>query len=316
MGGKSAKAPDYRGLEQVARMQLGFAQQQYNEAQPLAREISQMQIDAQRQQMAQAQDYYDYQMQTFRPLEQQIVASAQEFNTDAYRQQRAGEASAAAARAFGIARQSSERSAAARGVNPSSGAARGGDNALMLQEAAMRAQGMTGARQEAEQLGYARMLDAAGLGRNLAGASAAAYGGAVGAGGAGMGTFMMPGQAMQQGLAGAGGTFGQMAGMQSQLYGQSMGHRNELLSTGLGFAMGHFSDRRLKKDIRRVGVDDKTQLPLYEFRYLNDEENQLYVGVMSDDVNEYMPEAVNIEPNGYESVDYDKLGIPLIRVGG
>jgi hypothetical protein len=68
------------------------------------------------------------------------------------------------------------------GVNPNSGRFAGMQTASGLALAANRAAAMTGTRQQAEQLGYARKLDAAGLGRNLAGASTAAYGGAVGAG--------------------------------------------------------------------------------------------------------------------------------------
>lgn len=314
MGGKTIKAPDYSGMESVAREQLRFSQQQYRDMMPIARDVAESQIEAQRQQMQQAQDYYDYQMNTFRPLEEQLVAEAANFNTDAFRQQKAAEASAAAAKAFGIARDSTARSNAARGINPNSGAARGGDNALVLQEAAMRAQGMTGARQQAEQMGYARRLDATGLGRGLAGASAAAYGGAVGAGSAGMGTFMAPGQAYQQGLAGAGQTYGQLTSNQGQLYSATRGQNMEMLGAGLGFAGGFFSDRRLKKDIQHVGFDEKTQLPLYQFRYRDDPKNRLFVGVMSDDAGDYMPSAVVLGPDGYERVDYEKLGIPLVEV--
>ena len=64
------------------------------------------------------------------------------------------------------------------GVNPNSGRFAGMQNATGLQQAAMRANAMTGTRQQAEQMGYARQLDAAGLGRGLAGASLGAYGGA------------------------------------------------------------------------------------------------------------------------------------------
>ena len=218
MGGKSNPPPDYSGMERVAREQLRFAQQQYQDLAPIAQGIGQAQIAAQTQQMEQAQDYYNYMQETFRPVEQSLVAQAQNFNTDAYRQQKAAEASAAASRAFATARESNARSLAARGVNPNSGAARGMGTATQLQEGLARAGGMTSARQQAEQMGYARMIDAAGLGRGLAGASAAAYAGATGAGSAGINTMMAPGSQYQQGLAGAGQTFGNMANMQNQAF--------------------------------------------------------------------------------------------------
>lgn len=320
MGGKSAPAPDYSGMESVAREQLRFSQQQYRDMLPIGRQIAEQQIAAQEQQMRQGQDYYDYQMDTFRPLEQQLVQDATMFNTDAYRQQQSAQASAAASRAFGTARASSARAGAARGVNPNSGAARGADNALMLQESAMRAQGMTGAQQQAEQIGYARRLDAAGLGRGLAGASTAAYGASVGAGSAGLGSAMAAGNQYQQGLAGAGGTYGQLVNTQAGLYGQSMAAQSDMLGTGVGVGLaaigsGIFSDRRLKKDISFVKKDPRTTLDLFQFRYKNDPDNRLFVGVMSDQVRELYPDAVIVDENGYDKVNYTMLGIEMTEIG-
>ena len=77
MGGKSNPPPDYSGMEQVAREQLRFAQQQYQDLAPIAQGIGQAQIAAQTQQMEQAQDYYNYMQETFRPVEQSLVAQAQ-----------------------------------------------------------------------------------------------------------------------------------------------------------------------------------------------------------------------------------------------
>jgi hypothetical protein len=319
MGGKSAPAPDYSGMETVAREQLNFSRQQYADMLPIGQAVAEQQIAAQQQQMQQAQDYYDYQMDTFRPLEQGLIAQAQEFNTDAYRQQQAQQASAAAARAFGTARDSNARSMAARGVNPNSGAARGAGNSLILQEAAMRAGSMTGARQQAEQLGYARQLDAAGLGRGLAGASAAAYGGAVGAGSAGLGSAMAAGSQYQQGLAGAGQTYGQLVGTQANLYGQMANAQGGAIGSALGMGIGAysaFSDRRLKKNIKRVGKDERTGLNLYHFTYKDDPENRRFEGVMSDEVREYMPEAVVVSGDGFDRVHYSMLGVDMKEVRG
>ena len=82
MGGKSAKAPDYSGMQQVANQQLQFSRQQYNDMKPIVEAISQQQMQAQQQQMDQAKDYYDYQQETFRPVEEGLVADAQNFNTE------------------------------------------------------------------------------------------------------------------------------------------------------------------------------------------------------------------------------------------
>lgn len=317
MGGKSNPPPDYSGMEQVAREQLRFAQQQYRDLRPIAEGIGQAQIAAQTQQMEQAQDYYNYMQDTFRPVEQSLVAQAQEFNTDAYRQQKAAEASAAASRAFATARESNARSLAARGVNPNSGAARGMGTATQLQEGLARAGGMTSARQQAEQMGYARMIDAAGLGRGLAGASAAAYAGATGAGSAGLNSMMAPGTQYQQGLAGAGQTFGNMANMQNQAFmaGQAnqAGMFGALVGAGATYATFGASDRRLKDNIRFCTVDPATELNLYEFNYINDPD-RTFIGVMADEVMERFPHAVIEQEDGYYAVDYGELGLEMVEV--
>lgn len=321
MGGKSNPPPDYSGMEQVAREQLRFAQQQYRDLRPIAEGIGQAQIAAQTQQMEQAQDYYNYMQDTFRPVEQSLVAQAQNFNTDAYRQQKAAEASAAASRAFATARASNARSLAARGVNPNSGAARGMGTATQLQEGLARAGGMTSARQQAEQMGYARMIDAAGLGRGLAGASAAAYAGATGAGSAGLNSMMAPGTQYQQGLAGAGTTFGNMANMQNQAFMQGQANQAGMFGSlaGAGATLGGayitaaMSDRRLKDNIRFCTVDPATELNLYEFNYINDPD-RTFIGVMADEVMERFPQAVIEQEDGYYAVDYAELGLEMVEV--
>lgn len=199
--------------------QLAFEKRQYEEMMPIARGVSASQIAAQDEQMRQARDYYDYQTGTFRPLEQGLVRQAEQFNTEAYREQLASQAAADAARAFGVAQGASTRDLARRGVGPGSGnaMAMGNQNALAL--ASMRAGAATGARNQAEQLGYARKLDVAGIGRGLAGASTAAYSGATGAGSAGLNSAMAPGAQFSTGAARAAGTMTTGAGQAISGYG-------------------------------------------------------------------------------------------------
>lgn len=335
MGKKSTKAPDYTELaaasreaadvaRQVGNRQLDFAERQYAEMKPYLQQIADTQVAAQTQQMEQAQDYYNYQVETFRPLEQGLVADAERFNTDAYRQQQAQQASAAAGRAFSQAEAMNARSMAARGVNPNSGAAMAMRNSTGLQQAAMRANAMTGARQQAEQIGYARRLDATGLGRGLAGASTAAYGGATAAGSAGGNTAMAAGNQYMSGLGQGAATmnagfntaiggYGSIVDSQTSMYNTNVNANAEVMGALVGAgATAYASDRRLKRDIEFVAVDDDTGLNLYEFSYAGD--STRYIGVMADEVEEHMPEAVIEMDDGYFAVNYDMLGIEMIKV--
>jgi len=316
MGWKSVDAPDYSGMEEVAREQLAFSKQQYEEFAPVAKEIAGLQMQAQRQQMEQAADYYDYQQETFRPLEQGLVKKAQEMDTEAYRQEMAAEASAASARAFSTSNAMNQRSMAARGVNPNSGAARGTSTATGLQQAAMRAQSMTGARQSARDRADAAQYQAAGLGRGLATNSLAAYQGATGAGTAAGNMGMAAGNQYQAGLAGAASTYGSMTGSQAGLYGQAMNAQGEFFGAAIGAGATLASDRRLKKNISRVGIDENTGLNLYQFNYIDElKDDGTYIGVMADEVKAKYPEAVITMSNGFDAVNYEDLGIEMIKVG-
>lgn len=245
MGGKSQPAPDYGPMQQLGREQLDFAKQQYAEMKPLAQQVASQQMAAQAQQMQQAKDYYDYQVNTFRPLEQGLVTDAQKFNTAAYQEQMAQKAAADVQQAFQGAQGVSMREATRRGINPNSGAFGAASNANALKLAAATAGAQTGARTQAEQMGWARRLDAAGLGRGLAGSSAAAYAGATGAGTAGINTSMAPGSQAMQGMAQAGGTMGGVLNAQTSVYNTSL--QNDPMNSMLGAAAGVGAAYGLKK---------------------------------------------------------------------
>lgn len=73
------------------------------------------------------------------------------------------------------------------------------------------------------------------------------------------------------------------------------------------------SDRRLKRDILRLGCLDNG-ICLYRFRYLWDD--TFYVGVMAQEVERILPNAVVHGPDGYLRVRYDLLGPQFRSWGG
>ncbi|MEP9385931.1 tail fiber domain-containing protein [Mesorhizobium sp. KR9-304] len=80
---------------------------------------------------------------------------------------------------------------------------------------------------------------------------------------------------------------------------------------GDSFVLMKPSDRRLKTDIERVGAA-ANGLPIYNFKYIGGDE--VYRGVMAQDVLAVLPEAVSIMPNGFLAVRYDMLGLEMTRV--
>lgn len=69
---------------------------------------------------------------------------------------------------------------------------------------------------------------------------------------------------------------------------------------GLGSSLLKLSDRRMKKDVKRIGTADNG-LPIYVYRYLNGDAYE--VGFMAQDVEKVRPEAVT-EINGIKHVNY------------
>jgi len=320
MGGKSSPPPpDYSGMEALGREQLDFSKRQYAEMKPIAERVANQQLASQDQQMKQAQEYYDYQQNTFRPVERGLVQQAQEYDTEANRERIAAQAAADTARAFGTAEGMTSRNLARRGVGPGSGNAMAMQNQNALSLASARAGAMTGARNQAEQIGYARKLDAVGLGRGLAGASTAAYGAATGAGSAGLGSSMAPGSQYMQGLGQAGQTYGSILNSQTSAYNTAQSQADpfaSIIGMGLGgWAGGGFkgSDIRLKQNIERVGTDERTQLPIYEFEY-KATPGERFRGVMAHEVEVNFPDAVITRADGYKAVFYERLGMQMVKV--
>ncbi len=98
---------------------------------------------------------------------------------------------------------------------------------------------------------------------------------------------------------------GLQIGAENARVGTSSGLMSAMASLA-GAGIGAFSDRRLKRDIDKVG-----QLPdginLYRFRYLWD--NTPMVGVMAQEVEKTKPGAVSMGQGGFMVVDYSQLGI-------
>lgn len=72
--------------------------------------------------------------------------------------------------------------------------------------------------------------------------------------------------------------------------------------SAMGGMMSMFSDRRLKKNIARIGI--RSGLPLYLFEYLWGE---WAIGYMADEVKEKYPHAVIRHPSGFDMVNYGAI---------
>jgi hypothetical protein len=237
-GGKGGKAPDpnpgmlasAEAARDIGKMQketademLAFYKTQYAEMKPIMTEIMQTDMNIQKANAARADEYAQYERETFRPLEKEIVRDAEQFNEEGKREALATRAAADVNTAFTNTRAQEGRALSRMGVNPNSGRFAALNNQLSLGQAATAAGAMTQTRTDAEQLGFARRMDAAGLVRNLATNASTAYGVSLKAGEGARTNAMAAGNQMGQGYGAAGQAYGGAAnsyGQAGNIYGQ------------------------------------------------------------------------------------------------
>jgi hypothetical protein len=103
-----------------------------------------------------------------------------------------------------------------------------------------------------------------------------------------------------------------IAGLINQNYQQQVANSNNTMSglfglggAALGAAGNIWSDRRLKRDISRIGITKRDKLPIYQYRYHWSPVR--HIGVMAQDVIKVKPQAVHIVRGGYMAVDYGMI---------
>lgn len=147
-----------------------------------ANQVAQQQLASSRQNDAISNDYWNYQKNTFRPLEAGIVADAQNYDTTARSEQAASKAMADMESQFGNEQAQQQRAMTRMGVNPNSGRFASMSTQMGMAQAAAKAGAASKARDNVELQGYARKMDAANMGRGLASSQATSAGVALNAG--------------------------------------------------------------------------------------------------------------------------------------
>lgn len=269
-GGDSPAAPDYTPVAQASkesaeimaklgREQLDESRRQYEKNMEVAAPVVEAQQKIMAETARQGKDYYDYNTSTFRPLEQQMVADAAKEGTDARVEEAASEAIADARTGQTQATNQAIRQGMRYGYSPAKMAKMVGMQSTANASAVAGA--ATGARAKQRNLGWARRLDAAGLGRGLPGSSTGAYSVATGAGNSAVGNQMAPGGQLLNGMATGANITGQgrgmlqngltsIAGMQTSNYNNALANDSSGLGSVLGMA-------KMGMDIYSGGVSSK-----------------------------------------------------------
>lgn len=310
---------------ELGRDQIAESRRQYDLNMEVAKPVIDAQLGIMRETERQGKDYYDYMVANQRPVEAALNADAMAAGSDALLEQRAGEAMADARQGTTAMQNQMIRQGLRYGYSPAKLAAMAGSmsgaQGLSLASAANQA------RDKERNVGYAKKMDVAGLYRGLPGASQGAYGLALNSGNSAVNNQMQPGNQMLTGMNQGTGTIMQGQGQKIQGLGSILNAQTSMYNAGSGdsglggmlgmlgsAAINKWSDRRLKEDIVPLAVHEATGLPLYEFSYRGDPARRRFVGVMADEVEKVMPEAVIYTDAGFAAVNYGMLGIEFKEV--
>jgi hypothetical protein len=215
--GEAAKANT-----EVANKVLAFQERVYYEGRPrqarldaVGERLVNSQIGLSEMAGNQAKDYFAYMKDTYRPVEEGLAKDAMAFDTEARREELAGQAGATVEQQAGVADASLRRQAAAYGLNPSDGAFADNMANNSLNKTAMKVGAMNQARTQARNEGRAMKFDVAGLGRGLPGAGATATSAAVQGGQGALNAATAPGANARADAATSAGLFGSAVGANS-----------------------------------------------------------------------------------------------------
>lgn len=310
--GKTTTTLDQEGLNKAVQTRIDELLKQQNTApKPTERDFASERAALER-------GYSGYQSQLDSELEAMRLYRESDL---ASREAAARDAAAAVQTGFNRANSGQRLELARMGVSPDSGRFASMANSNAAMEAAASAAAMTQARSAAKQLGWAKRMDAAALGRGLPGNQATSTGLALQGIQGAQGSAILPGniatqnqQVANQGAQTVGSLYGQSGQLGLGQYNAQLGAwsaANQAAaaeSSGFGSFMGQlgaaavtkWSDRRLKTDIVKLG-ELPDNIGVYAFSYI--ENGNRDVGVMADEVEKVYPDAVS-EVRGYKMVDY------------
>lgn len=256
-----------------------------------------------------------------------LVDDANQYSEKGYQEQMAGQAVGDIAAAEEVARQTGIQRDRSYGIDPTSGRSGLGFNANNVTAALAKAQAGTQTREAAKQLGLQKQAQVFNMAAGLPAQSLAGSNSAVGTNTAGMdatgkalaGVTTASG-AINNATSTAMGGWNQVGNLGVNKYSADLQRykADADASAGFGRALGQLgsayimsgSDIRIKEHVHQIGTLTNG-FPLYAFEYKPEYRDTwghgIQIGVMAQDIELTLPEAVSIHPDGYKLVDYDKV---------
>jgi hypothetical protein len=264
-----------------------------------------------------------------------IIEDANKYNEAGYQEQMASQAVGDIASAQEVARQTQVNRDRAYGIDPTSGRSGAGFNANNVAAALAKAQAGTQTREAAKQLGLAKQAQVFNMAAGLPAQSLASSNSAVSSGTAGIdatgkalaGTTSASG-ALNSATSTAMGGWNNVGNLGVSKYKADLEKysADSNASAGFGSMFGTLgaaaiknptgaaalfgSDINIKENVYQIGTLTNG-FPLYAFEYKPEYRDTwghgIQIGVMAQDVEPILPEAVTTHMDGYKLVDYDKV---------
>ncbi|WP_017757607.1 hypothetical protein [Pseudacidovorax intermedius] len=262
-GGGGSSAADYAQMmatikqTELSQEQLAWAKSVYADEAPAraeatrqAAEVADTQLAQMRQQIAITQQAQDDYTSLYRPLEQSLVTDAANYDTPERRAAESAQAVAGVEQQLAAQRGATTREMERSGVDPSSGKMAALQGSMDLNAAKLKAGAGNAAAKSVENIGYARKMDAASLGRNIASSqgTTAALASQLGTSAIGSNAASIAasqsGNGLMQGayntaVSGAGNaanSYGTMAGRASASNAAASAEKNTQIAAGVGAA--------------------------------------------------------------------------------
>lgn len=328
-----AQSAAARDANELSAERLAWEQKVYEEdTKPIQKRDQELKEQIIGKQLAQADkqaqfadEQNDYYKETFQPVERKMVDEAMGYDSSANIDKRSGMAAANVNQQFSNAAGQQSRLMGRYGLS-SSGAFKNQARGQAL--ATVGAQ--NGAAFDTMDKAISLRAGAANFGRNMPNTASSYYAGSTNSGNSASNASTAALGNQMESMTGMRGAYGdringinsygnamanvynaqaqQWGSIASGLGGMAGGGASYMNSTSnptfMGMAGGMLSDRRAKKNIRRVGQTDDG-LPIYTYEYKDGGPTQM--GVIAQEVAEVKPEAVVPHESGMLAVDYSKI---------
>jgi hypothetical protein len=303
---------------QLGQDQLAWAKNAYKQDRKITKKVIDQALGSMKLQEEWAREDRKRYKDVYQPLEDEYIKTAKEYDSEAKREEEAGQAQADVSQQFDLARTAAQDRLESFGIDPSQTRSAALDVSARTQEAAARASAGNQARERVENTALAMKADAVNMGKGLPAQAAAGMAGATNSGNQAVNSGLATTATGSQAMNASQGWFANGINA-TQVWGNTInqGYRNQLdawkaeqsASSGLGSALGLIGGMGLKLATGGMGFAEGGAVPdLSETQQAIPAEMSPSGGAAIDDVSAQVTDGGN--PAGPAKLNVGEFVIP------